>query len=294
MFFRRRFGYESRRAPKFTDVARTLSLDVEVSASGFTREMASDLSQFFKLAAAEEGAAAEGAAAEAESASSSEEEEEEMETEEEEEGAGGADVEAMEHGDAHRGSRHAFVVIPKHYGSEPDASEDEDAMLAEPVLPSMAVPAYAELSTRFPSSIGIFATALGGALGATFCGQLGEESDGGAEDYGLYDPGNRARRAFRDHAGDGDHFAAPSPGTGRGAGGGRRDSDAASVCSSAAGPRRAGQTIDPARVKERVRKVVERKRSGQAGRGKRRDKGAAKSGVKPTKGGKHAINLKDH
>lgn len=42
-FFARRFGYESELYPTFADVNRETTLDVEVSASGFTKEMAEDL-----------------------------------------------------------------------------------------------------------------------------------------------------------------------------------------------------------------------------------------------------------
>nr|CAD7413575.1 unnamed protein product [Timema poppensis] len=43
-FFRRRFGYESSLHPTFTDIQREDDIDVEVSASGFTRQMEKDLS----------------------------------------------------------------------------------------------------------------------------------------------------------------------------------------------------------------------------------------------------------
>ncbi|KAF4529173.1 hypothetical protein B566_EDAN016397 [Ephemera danica] len=42
-FFRRRFSYESSLYPTFSDIKREDSLDVEVSASGFTKEMAQEL-----------------------------------------------------------------------------------------------------------------------------------------------------------------------------------------------------------------------------------------------------------
>uniref|UniRef100_A0A0N5AMP0 Serine/threonine-protein kinase RIO2 n=1 Tax=Syphacia muris TaxID=451379 RepID=A0A0N5AMP0_9BILA len=42
-FFKKRFDYESELYPKFEDVERKYSLDVEVAASGFTRQMAKDL-----------------------------------------------------------------------------------------------------------------------------------------------------------------------------------------------------------------------------------------------------------
>lgn len=42
-FFRRRFGYESEHAPTFNDVVRESALDVEVAASGFTKQMEKDL-----------------------------------------------------------------------------------------------------------------------------------------------------------------------------------------------------------------------------------------------------------
>ncbi|XP_014281362.1 serine/threonine-protein kinase RIO2 [Halyomorpha halys] len=42
-FFRRRFAYESELFPTFDDIEREDSLDVEVSASGFTRQMDKDL-----------------------------------------------------------------------------------------------------------------------------------------------------------------------------------------------------------------------------------------------------------
>lgn len=42
-FFKRRFGYESSLHPAFSDVMREDDLDVEVSASGFTRQMDKDL-----------------------------------------------------------------------------------------------------------------------------------------------------------------------------------------------------------------------------------------------------------
>jgi RIO kinase 2 len=38
-FFRKKFDYESERFPTFKDVIREASLDVEIAASGFTREM---------------------------------------------------------------------------------------------------------------------------------------------------------------------------------------------------------------------------------------------------------------
>ncbi|XP_034241717.1 serine/threonine-protein kinase RIO2 [Thrips palmi] len=42
-FFRRRFGYESEFHPTFKDITRESALDVEVSASGFTKQMEKDL-----------------------------------------------------------------------------------------------------------------------------------------------------------------------------------------------------------------------------------------------------------
>ncbi|XP_063215631.1 serine/threonine-protein kinase RIO2 isoform X2 [Bacillus rossius redtenbacheri] len=50
-FFRRRFGFESSLLPVFTDIEREDDLDVEVAASGFTRQMARD----FLAEAEEEG-----------------------------------------------------------------------------------------------------------------------------------------------------------------------------------------------------------------------------------------------
>ncbi|XP_066994504.2 serine/threonine-protein kinase RIO2 [Anabrus simplex] len=41
-FFKRRFGYESSLSPSFSDVMREDTLDVEVAASGFTRQMEKD------------------------------------------------------------------------------------------------------------------------------------------------------------------------------------------------------------------------------------------------------------
>jgi len=43
VFFRRRFNYESELLPVFADIAKEHNLDVEVAASGFTKEMARDL-----------------------------------------------------------------------------------------------------------------------------------------------------------------------------------------------------------------------------------------------------------
>ncbi|KAK3919505.1 Serine/threonine-protein kinase RIO2 [Frankliniella fusca] len=42
-FFKRRFGYESEHYPTFKDIVRESALDVEVSASGFTKQMEKDL-----------------------------------------------------------------------------------------------------------------------------------------------------------------------------------------------------------------------------------------------------------
>ena len=42
-FFKRRFGYESEDYPTFEDIVRESALDVEVSASGFTKQMEKDL-----------------------------------------------------------------------------------------------------------------------------------------------------------------------------------------------------------------------------------------------------------
>uniref|UniRef100_F1KTQ0 Serine/threonine-protein kinase RIO2 n=1 Tax=Ascaris suum TaxID=6253 RepID=F1KTQ0_ASCSU len=46
-FFKRRFEYESELYPKFEDVKRKYNLDVEVAASGFTKQMAKDLNAAF-------------------------------------------------------------------------------------------------------------------------------------------------------------------------------------------------------------------------------------------------------
>lgn len=42
-FFRRKFNFESEEYPKFEEMERKHSLDVEVEASGFTRKMGIDL-----------------------------------------------------------------------------------------------------------------------------------------------------------------------------------------------------------------------------------------------------------
>uniref|UniRef100_A0A915AFG1 Serine/threonine-protein kinase RIO2 n=1 Tax=Parascaris univalens TaxID=6257 RepID=A0A915AFG1_PARUN len=47
-FFKRRFEYESELYPKFEDVKRKYNLDVEVAASGFTKQMAKDLNAAFE------------------------------------------------------------------------------------------------------------------------------------------------------------------------------------------------------------------------------------------------------
>jgi len=52
-FFRKRFSYESELFPKFEDVTRTHDLDVEVAASGFTKEMQQELSQVTNLRTSE-------------------------------------------------------------------------------------------------------------------------------------------------------------------------------------------------------------------------------------------------
>jgi RIO kinase 2 len=44
-FFKRRFNYESELFPTFSDIEREESLDVEIAASGFTKEMDEDLSE---------------------------------------------------------------------------------------------------------------------------------------------------------------------------------------------------------------------------------------------------------
>jgi len=44
-FFRKRFSYESELFPKFEDIVRTHDLDVEVAASGFTKEMQQELQE---------------------------------------------------------------------------------------------------------------------------------------------------------------------------------------------------------------------------------------------------------
>lgn len=44
-FFRRKFHYESEAFPKISDVERKHNLDVELAASGFTKEMAKDLNK---------------------------------------------------------------------------------------------------------------------------------------------------------------------------------------------------------------------------------------------------------
>ncbi|VDM49933.1 unnamed protein product [Toxocara canis] len=46
-FFKRRFNYASELYPKFEDVKRKYNLDVEVAASGFTKQMATDLNAAF-------------------------------------------------------------------------------------------------------------------------------------------------------------------------------------------------------------------------------------------------------
>lgn len=43
--FRRKFDYESEDYPKFSDVVRKYNLDVELEASGFTKQMAIDLNK---------------------------------------------------------------------------------------------------------------------------------------------------------------------------------------------------------------------------------------------------------
>lgn len=42
-FFRRRFGFESEHHPTFQDITRESAMDVEISASGFTKQMDKDL-----------------------------------------------------------------------------------------------------------------------------------------------------------------------------------------------------------------------------------------------------------
>lgn len=44
-YFRRRFGYECAGFPSFDDLTRDDNLDVEVSCSGFTKEMERDILQ---------------------------------------------------------------------------------------------------------------------------------------------------------------------------------------------------------------------------------------------------------
>lgn len=51
-FFCRRFGYESKRWPKFKDVVREKVLDFEVSASGFTKELKDNLEAFSEIVTA--------------------------------------------------------------------------------------------------------------------------------------------------------------------------------------------------------------------------------------------------
>uniref|UniRef100_A0A914DFG1 Serine/threonine-protein kinase RIO2 n=1 Tax=Acrobeloides nanus TaxID=290746 RepID=A0A914DFG1_9BILA len=46
-YFRRKFNYESEEYPKFSDVERKYNLDVEVEASGFTKQMAKDLNKAY-------------------------------------------------------------------------------------------------------------------------------------------------------------------------------------------------------------------------------------------------------
>ena len=46
IFMERRFGYVSERYPRFKDVVREQNLDAEVLASGFTKEMKKELSEF--------------------------------------------------------------------------------------------------------------------------------------------------------------------------------------------------------------------------------------------------------
>jgi len=54
-FFKRRYGYESELHPVFSDIEREASLDVEVLASGFTKEMDEDLNIEVLTAKPEEG-----------------------------------------------------------------------------------------------------------------------------------------------------------------------------------------------------------------------------------------------
>jgi RIO kinase 2 len=53
-FFKKRFGYESELFPTFSDVEREDSLDVEVSMSGFTKEMQEDLHREIEAVDSEE------------------------------------------------------------------------------------------------------------------------------------------------------------------------------------------------------------------------------------------------
>lgn len=88
-FFYRRFGYESERFPKFSDVVREDNMDVDISASGFTKELAGN----FDEAAAEIGLlggpeSLEGSEEEDGSEEESDEDEEEEDEEENKEGTG--------------------------------------------------------------------------------------------------------------------------------------------------------------------------------------------------------------
>ncbi|XP_066273198.1 uncharacterized protein [Branchiostoma lanceolatum] len=78
-FFLRRFGYESELYPTFEDVRREFDLDVEVAASGFTKEMQESLEQGMEEEASSSKLEKSGASQE--DGSSDEEEEEEGEDE---------------------------------------------------------------------------------------------------------------------------------------------------------------------------------------------------------------------
>ncbi|XP_069695340.1 serine/threonine-protein kinase RIO2 [Periplaneta americana] len=58
-FFKRRFGYESSLHPTFSDILREDDLDVEVSASGFTRQMEKDLHVEMGIVTEENGSSVE-------------------------------------------------------------------------------------------------------------------------------------------------------------------------------------------------------------------------------------------
>ncbi|XP_028270141.1 serine/threonine-protein kinase RIO2 [Parambassis ranga] len=87
-FFAKRFNYESELFPTFKDIRRSYSLDIEVSASGFTKDLEKD------------GALLHPAGPEDEEDDDEEEDEEEAEEEEEsadEEAEGGVDMEEYKH-----------------------------------------------------------------------------------------------------------------------------------------------------------------------------------------------------